>query len=279
MTEDDLVVMASESGVLPEIADSRIVKKWRLQPGKMFLIDLEQGRIIDDSEIKAQLAASKPYRQWIDALRMRLDEVAGPDDDSVPQPTESLLDRQQAFGYTQEDIKFLMAPMALNGEEAIGSMGTDTPITVLSAHNKPFYHYFKQRFAQVTNPPIDPIREEMVMSLVSFIGPKPNLLDINNVNPPLRLEIDQPILRPPQMARLRDIARFTDGKFRSLELPCCYPVAWGRDGIEARLAACVPMPWTRCATATTSSSSPTGPWTAITWPFRRCWPCRPCTST
>ena len=126
----------------------------------MFLIDLEQGRIIDDSEIKAQLAASKPYRQWIDALRMRLDEVAGPDDDSVPQPTESLLDRQQAFGYTQEDIKFLMAPMALNGEEAIGSMGTDTPITVLSAHNKPFYHYFKQRFAQVTNPPIDPIREE-----------------------------------------------------------------------------------------------------------------------
>lgn len=237
VTEDDLVVMASESGVLPEIADSRIVKKWRLQPGKMFLIDLEQGRIIDDSEIKAQLAASKPYRQWIDALRMRLDEVAGPDDDSVPQPTESLLDRQQAFGYTQEDIKFLMAPMALNGEEAIGSMGTDTPITVLSAHNKPFYHYFKQRFAQVTNPPIDPIREEMVMSLVSFIGPKPNLLDINNVNPPLRLEIDQPILRPPQMARLRDIARFTDGKFRSLELPCCYPVAWGRDGIEARLAA------------------------------------------
>ncbi|MDO4636570.1 MAG: glutamate synthase-related protein [Lautropia sp.] len=237
VTDDNLVVMASESGVLPEIPESRIVKKWRLQPGKMLLIDLEQGRIIDDSEIKAQLSASKPYRQWNEALRLHLDDVDGPDADSVPVSGDDLLDRQQAFGYTQEDIKFLMAPMARNGEEAIGSMGTDTPITVLSAQNKPFYHYFKQRFAQVTNPPIDPIREQMVMSLVTFIGPKPNLLDINNVNPPLRLEIDQPILRPHQMARIREIERFTNGKFKSLELACCYPVAWGRDGIEARLSA------------------------------------------
>ena len=236
VTEDDLVVMASESGVLPEIADSRIIKKWRLQPGKMLLIDLEQGRIIDDAEIKQQLAASKPYRQWVDALRLKLDQIEGPDADALPAPADSLLDRQQAFGYTQEDIKFLMAPMALNGEEAIGSMGTDTPITVLSEQNKPFFHYFKQRFAQVTNPPIDPIREQMVMSLVSFIGPKPNLLDINNVNPPLRLEVDQPILRPHEMARIRDIERYTSGKFRSFVLDCCYPVAWGRDGIEARLA-------------------------------------------
>ncbi|MDO5055782.1 MAG: glutamate synthase-related protein [Lautropia sp.] len=236
VTEDDLVVMASESGVLPEIADSRIIKKWRLQPGKMLLIDLEQGRIIDDAEIKQQLAASKPYRQWVDALRLKLDDVDGPDDDGLPAPADSLLDRQQAFGYTQEDIKFLMAPMARNGEEAIGSMGTDTPIPVLSAQNKPFFHYFKQRFAQVTNPPIDPIREQMVMSLVSFIGPKPNLLDINNVNPPLRLEVDQPILRPHEMARIRQIERYTSGKFKSMALDCCYPVAWGREGIEARLA-------------------------------------------
>ena len=196
VTDDDLVVMASEAGVLPDIPESRIIKKWRLQPGKMFLIDLEQGRIIDDKELKDQLAASKPYRQWIEHIRIKLDEMAA--DESAGrragEPAESLLDRQQAFGYTQEDLKFLMAPMVITGEEAVGSMGNDAPLAVLSDQHKPLYNYFKQLFAQVTNPPIDPIREQMVMSLVSFIGPKPNLLDINNINPPLRLEVDQPIL-------------------------------------------------------------------------------------
>jgi len=238
VTDDDLVVMASEAGVLPELPESRIVKKWRLQPGKMFLIDLEQGRIIDDKELKDQLAAAKPYRQWIEHIRIKVGEIAAEESDiaAEPEPSEPLLDRQQAFGYTQEDLKFLMAPMMITGEEAVGSMGTDTPLAVLSDHTKPLYHYFKQLFAQVTNPPIDPIREQMVMSLVSFIGPKPNLLDINNINPPLRLEADQPILTAEDMARIRQIERYTHGKFKSFELHITYPVAWGKEGIEARIA-------------------------------------------
>ena len=248
VTDDDLVVMASESGVLPQIPESRIVKKWRLQPGKMFLIDLEKGRIIDDKELKDQLSGSRPYRQWIDRLRIRLDEIAtselaateGSDTSSGnsdrPLQNVPLLDRQQTFGYTQEDLKFLMAPMARDGEEAVGSMGNDSPLAVLSNKNKTLYHYFKQLFAQVTNPPIDAIREQLVMSLVSFIGPKPNLLDINNINPPLRLEVAQPVLTAEDMDRIRHIGRYTDGKFQSYELDVCYPVAWGAQGVEARIA-------------------------------------------
>ena len=233
VTEDDLVVMASESGVLP-FPENQIVKKWRLQPGKMFLIDFDQGRIIDDEELKTQFAAAKPYRQWIENVRIRLDTIAvtgGPGEFA-----DTLLDRQQAFGYTQEDIKFLMSPMAANGEEAIGSMGNDSPLAVLSDRSKPLYNYFKQLFAQVTNPPIDPIREAIVMSLNSFIGPKPNLLDINAVNPPMRLEVNQPVLDFDDMARVRHIERYTSGKFKSHELDITYPADWGREGVEAKLA-------------------------------------------
>ncbi|MBI5908108.1 MAG: glutamate synthase subunit alpha, partial [Burkholderiales bacterium] len=255
VTDDDLVIMASESGVLP-IPENKIVRKWRLQPGKMFLIDLEQGRMIDDEEIKATLAHSKPYKQWIENLRIRLDDVQAT---TVPVPTDglkmgadeasatsasssglteshALLDRQQAFGYTQEDIKFLMSPMAVNGEEGTGSMGNDSPLAVLSNKNKLLYNYFKQLFAQVTNPPIDPIREAIVMSLVSFIGPKPNLLDINQVNPPMRLEVSQPVLDVADMGKLRDIEAHTQGKFRSYTLDITYPLAWGHEGVEAKLA-------------------------------------------
>ncbi len=235
ITDDDLVVMASESGVLP-IPESKIVRKWRLQPGKMFLIDLEQGRMIDDEELKSSLSKAKPYKQWIENLRIRLESVSGTASDGpLPSPI-SLLDRQQAFGYTQEDLKFLMAPMAANGEEAVGSMGNDSPLAVLSEKNKPLYNYFKQLFAQVTNPPIDPIREAIVMSLVSFIGPRPNLLDINQVNPPLRLEVSQPVLDFADMQRLRDIAQHTQGKFKSHVIDITYPVGWGREGVEAKLA-------------------------------------------
>jgi glutamate synthase (NADPH/NADH) large chain len=235
VTDDDLVVMASESGVLP-IPEHKIVKKWRLQPGKMFLIDLEQGRIVDDEDLKNQFANARPYRQWIENVRIRLDTV---DLDAAAQPVpfaESLLDRQQAFGYTQEDLKFLMSPMAVAGEEGVGSMGNDSPLAVLSDKNKPLFNYFKQLFAQVTNPPIDPIREAIVMSLNSFIGPKPNLLDINAVNPPMRLEVTQPILDFDDMARLRSIEKTTHGKFRSYELDITYPLDWGREGVEAKLA-------------------------------------------
>jgi len=234
VTDDDLVIMASESGVLP-VPENRIVRKWRLQPGRMFLIDLEQGRMIDDEELKASLANAKPYKQWIENLRIRLDDLSQTSGEA-PQAAIELLDRQQAFGYTQEDIKFLMSPMAQAGEEGIGSMGNDSPLAVLSDKNKPLYSYFKQLFAQVTNPPIDPIREAIVMSLVSFIGPKPNLLDINQVNPPMRLEVSQPILDFADMQKLREIDKHTHGKFRSYTLDITYPLSWGHEGVEAKLA-------------------------------------------
>ncbi len=233
VTDDDFVVMASESGVLP-IPESKIIKKWRLQPGKMFLIDLDAGRIIDDKELKDTYANAKPYKQWIESVRIKLDELDA--EPAEPKSAIPLLDRQQVFGYTQEDLKFLMAPMASNGEEAVGSMGNDSPLAVMSNKNKPLYNYFKQLFAQVTNPPIDPIREAMVMSLVSFIGPRPNLLDTNNINPPMRLEVAQPVLDYADIAKLRNISAHTGGKFKSHELNICYPVAWGKAGIEARIA-------------------------------------------
>ncbi|WP_332672260.1 glutamate synthase large subunit [Aromatoleum sp.] len=235
VTDDDFVVMASESGVLP-IPDSKIVKKWRLQPGKMFMIDLEQGRIIDDRELKESLATAKPYREWIRRINIKFDELAAPADAGAPECAASVLDRQQAFGYTQEDIKFILEPMGKSGEEATGSMGNDSPLAVLSAKEKPLYNYFRQLFAQVTNPPIDPIREQLVMSLVSFIGPKPNLLEINEINPPYRLEVTQPVLDFADMAKIRNIAAYADSRFRSTELDLCYPAAWGKDGVEARLA-------------------------------------------
>jgi glutamate synthase (NADPH/NADH) large chain len=234
VTDDDLVIMGSECGCLP-IPEEKIVKKWRLQPGKMFLVDLEKGRIVDDQELKEGLASSRPYAEWIERIRVRLDEV---DTEKTP-PLKSavaLLDRQQAFGYTQEDLKFQLAPMAQAGEEPVGSMGNDAALAVLSGRNKTLYHYFKQLFAQVTNPAIDPIREELVTSLVSFIGPKPNLLGIDEINPPLRLEVGQPVLDFFEMEKIRHIERYTGGKFRSCELDITYPVAWGPNAVEARLA-------------------------------------------
>jgi glutamate synthase (NADPH/NADH) large chain len=233
VTDDDYVVMASESGVLP-IPDHKIIKKWRLQPGKMFLIDMEAGRIIDDKELKDALANAKPYKEWIKRIAVKLDDVQ-----QVSEPEKfstSLLDRQQAFGYTQEEVKLILNAMMSSGEEAIGSMGNDSPLAVTSNKLKPLYHYFKQLFAQVTNPPIDPIREQMVMSLVSFIGPRPNLLDLNNTNPPMRLEVSQPVLDFNDMAKIRKIHLLTGNKFRSYELDITYPVAWGKEGVEARLA-------------------------------------------
>ncbi|QPN32748.1 glutamate synthase-related protein [Diaphorobacter sp. JS3051] len=236
VTDDDLVILASEAGVLP-VPDGKIVRKWRLQPGKMLLIDLEQGRLIEDDELKANIVNTKPYKQWIENLRIKLDDVKV--GESAVHPAASalpLLDRQQAFGFTQEDIKFLLAPMAKNGEEGVGSMGNDSPLAVLSDKNKPLYNYFRQMFAQVTNPPIDPIREAIVMSLVSFVGPKPNLLDINQVNPPMRLELHQPILDFEGMAKLRQIEQHTHGKFKSATIDITYPLAWGKQGVEAKLA-------------------------------------------
>ncbi len=234
VTDDDMVVMASETGVLP-IPEEKIVKKWRLQPGKMFLIDLEQGRIIDDVELKNSLSSAKPYREWIEKSRYFLADLPAVD---AKQPlTESLLDLQQAFGYTQEDIKFQLQPMATAGEEAIGSMGNDAALPVLSDKNKPLYNYFKQLFAQVTNPPIDPIREEIVMSLTSFIGPKPNLLGIDETDPPLRLEVTQPVLSSEDLAKLKEIDKLTGGRYRALVLDITYPAKVGAEAMEKAMSA------------------------------------------
>lgn len=236
VTKDDLVVMASESGVLP-IDDSRILKKWRLEPGKMFLIDMEQGRIIDDAELKNSLATAKPYAEWIDKIRIKIDDINCRADEVKPvDHNASLLHLQQLFGYNEEDVKRIMLPMAKLGMEPIGSMGNDAALTVMSKKDKTLYDYFRQVFAQVTNPPIDPIREEMVTSLVSFIGPRPNLLNPSDINPPIRLEVEQPILSEQQMEQVRNIEKLTDHKFRSYELDITYPLTWGKEGIEARLA-------------------------------------------
>ncbi|HEV2976935.1 MAG TPA: glutamate synthase large subunit [Casimicrobiaceae bacterium] len=237
VTDDDYVIMASEVGVL-DIPERKVIRKWRLQPGKMLLVDTEQGRIIDDDELKRTLATAKPYRTWIDRSRVALETL--PDPAPPQQSTVPLLDRQQAFGYSQEDLRIILAPMAQNGEEAVGSMGNDAALPVLSSRPKVLYNYFQQLFAQVTNPPIDPIREELVMSLVTFIGPRPNLLAVDSgadgSDPPMRLEAEKPILTAEEMEKIRHIALFTDGAFRSLELDICYPAAWGAAGMEAALA-------------------------------------------
>jgi glutamate synthase domain-containing protein 2/glutamate synthase domain-containing protein 1/glutamate synthase domain-containing protein 3 len=237
VTDDDYVIMASEVGVL-DIPERKIIKKWRLQPGKMLLVDTDQGRIIDDEELKRTLATGKPYRAWIDRTRISLEDLPAP---APPQRSKvSLLDRQQAFGYTQEDLKVILAPMVLTGEEAIGSMGNDAALPVLSNRPKILYSYFKQLFAQVTNPPIDPIREELVMSLVTFIGPRPNLLAVDiapdATDLPMRLEAAKPILTADEMEKIRHIGLFTGATFRSRELDICYPAAWGAAGMEAALA-------------------------------------------
>ena len=171
VTDDDLVVLASEIGVLP-VPEESIVAKWRLQPGKMLLVDLDEHRIVSDAEIKQSLSRANPYREWLGATQIVLEDL-NPVEPRASRTDVSLLDKQQAFGYSQEDLAILMSPMATTGQEAVGSMGTDTPISALSDKSKLLYTYFKQNFAQVTNPPIDPIREELVMSLVSFIGPRP----------------------------------------------------------------------------------------------------------
>ncbi|OQX34730.1 MAG: glutamate synthase subunit alpha, partial [Candidatus Sedimenticola endophacoides] len=203
ITDEGLVLMASEMGVL-DIPQEKIVKKWRLQPGKMFLIDTEQGRIIDDVELKEQLASSKPYAEWLKQSQIRLEDLPEVVGAMSPDPA-TLLDAQQAFGYTQEAVKFLLTPMVLTGQEATGSMGADNPPAVLSARAKHLSNYFKQNFAQVTNPPIDPIREEIVMSLISLIGPRPNLLGLESGGANMRLEVHQPVLTNADLERIRNI--------------------------------------------------------------------------
>jgi glutamate synthase (NADPH/NADH) large chain len=233
VTDEGLVVMASEAGVLP-IPEERIITKWRLQPGKMLLVDLEEGRIISDDEIKTSLATSHPYGEWVKRTQIVLEDLNLVE----PRATRtdvSLLDRQQAFGYTQEDLSLLLLPMAVTGQEAVGSMGTDTPISALSSKAKPLYTYFKQNFAQVTNPPIDPIREELVMSLVSFIGPRPNILDHEGNSKRKRLEVRQPILTNGDLEKIRSIGHFEES-FDTKTLDITYAAQSGAEGMADALS-------------------------------------------
>ncbi|MXQ12782.1 glutamate synthase large subunit [Microvirga makkahensis] len=232
VTDDGLVVLASEMGVLP-IPEERIVEKWRLQPGKMLLIDLEEGRIISDDEIKQQLSNAHPYKEWLKRTQIVLEDLK-PVQARESRTDVSLLDRQQAFGYTAEDLKLLMQPMAVTGQEAVGSMGSDTPISALSDKPKLLYTYFKQNFAQVTNPPIDPIREELVMSLVSFIGPRPNILDLEGTSRRKRLEVRQPILTNEDLEKIRCIGHFED-RFDTKTLDITYDAELGASALDGAL--------------------------------------------
>jgi glutamate synthase (NADPH/NADH) large chain len=238
LTNDDVVVMASETGVLP-IPEEKIVRKWRLQPGKMLLIDLEQGRIVEDAEIKQSLAAEHPYEEWLKQTQIKLEELAESADaakSGLRNDPTALLNEQQAFGYTQEDLQFFLEPMARDGDDPVGSMGTDTPLAVLSDKPKLLYNYFKQNFAQVTNPPIDPIREELVMSLVSMIGPRPNLFGHVAGNHH-RLEVSQPILSNIDLQKIRSISDIDANghDFRTCTLDATWPAEEGEEGLEAAL--------------------------------------------
>src|SRR5262252_8511078 len=232
VTRDDRMIMASETGVLP-VPEEDIVVKWRLQPGKMLLVDLDEGRLIPDEELKAGLARSHPYQEWLERTQIVLENLP-PAPEAAPISNLSLLDRQQLFGYTQEDLKLLMTPMATTGEEAVGSMGNDTPISALSDRAKPLFTYFKQNLAQVTNPPIDPIREELVMSLVSIIGPRPNLFDLEGSSRKKRLEVHQPILTNANLEKIRSISDLGD-HFRSLTLDTTWSAETGAAGMESAI--------------------------------------------
>jgi glutamate synthase (NADPH/NADH) large chain len=233
VTDEDLVVMASESGVLP-IPEEKIVRKWRLQPGRMLLIDLEQGRIVEDEELKAGLAEAEPYGEWLAETQFNLKDLP-PGSEGPKRTHESTLGTlQRIFGYTEEDLKYFLAPMAADGDDPIGSMGTDTPPALLSTRPRLLYDYFKQNFAQVTNPPIDPIRESLVMSLVSMIGPRPNLLG-RQAGTHKRLEVSQPILTNEDVEKIRSIQDTLDGAFRTVTLDATWPKGGDAQSLEAGL--------------------------------------------
>ncbi len=226
VTKDDLVIMASEVGVLDVPAD-RVLQKGLLQPGRMFLIDTEEGRIVADEEIKTKAATEQPYRAWLDENLIRLADV--PDPGVAPEESHATVtQRQLAFGYTFEDLRILMLPMARDGTEAIGSMGTDTPLAVLSNKPQPLFNYFKQLFAQVTNPPIDCIREEIIMSTETAIGSESNLLKPGPEHARL-IELKSPILTNEEFAKLKHLDL---PGFKSITLPILFPVAEGPAGLE-----------------------------------------------
>src|SRR5689334_16441041 len=229
VTHDDLVVMASEAGVL-DVAAEQVKKKGRLQPGKMFLVDTVEGRIISDKEIKQRLAARQPYAQWVKENQITIDQLPEPTRMHYPD-AETLLRRQRAFGYSDEDLRMILGPMATKGEEPVGSMGTDTPLACLSDKPQSLFNYFKQLFAQVTNPPIDPIREEMVMSLISYIGSERNILEEAPENCHM-LKLAHPLLSNRELEKLR---RVSNRDLLATTLPALFPASDGEAGLKRAL--------------------------------------------
>ena len=230
VTDDDLVIMASEVGVLP-IDPGRVAFKGRLEPGKMFLVSLEEGRIIDDAELKQRYSTAQPYAAWLDEHFVDLEDLAaGP----VPEPfpEDELTTQQLAFGYSQEDVKYILAPMASSGQESLGSMGNDVPLAVLSDRPQTLFNYFKQLFAQVTNPPLDAIREELVTSVKTLLGPEGNLLD-TNLNEGLKLlRLDTPFLGSEALSTLK---AQSEGPFKAAVLPMLFPADAGPQGLRVAL--------------------------------------------
>ncbi len=228
VTKDDLVVLASEAGVI-EVPAEDILKKGRLQPGRMFLVDTVQQRIVSDAEIKKELAGRQPYGEWLKQQQVTIDTLPEPARVIASNP-ETLLRRQRACGYSEEDLRILLAPMAAKGEEPVGSMGTDVPLACLSDRPQPLFNYFKQLFAQVTNPPIDPIREELVMSLISYIGTERNILDEAPENCHT-LKLPHPILTNRDLEKLR---RVSSGDLLATTLPALFRAEDGEKGLQPR---------------------------------------------
>ncbi|MCO6558064.1 MAG: glutamate synthase large subunit [Bifidobacterium sp.] len=234
ITDNGYVVLASEAGVLPETEQEHIVAKGRLEPGRMFLIDTAEGRIVPDKEIKHQLATQHPYREWIEGNAVSLSDL--PAREHVRHSNVSVVRRQRAFGYTQEDLKILLRPMANTGKEPIGAMGNDTPQPVLSNHSRMLFDYFTQKFAQVTNPPLDWEREEIVTSLASAIGPEPNLLEDLELSAK-KIVIPNPVIDSDEMAQLKrlDHAKVLGGYYKPFVVHGLYQVAGGGKALEVRL--------------------------------------------
>ncbi len=231
ITKDDYVVMASESGACP-VAPENIAKKWRLQPGKIFLVDLDEKRIIDDSELKRDLVDKRPWRRWVEERMVELDRLPEPKH-THHTDHDTIIQRQHAFGYTVEDLRLILSPMITTGQEATGSMGTDTPLACLSEQPQLLYSYFRQLFAQVTNPPLDAIREEMVTSLITYLGREGNLLDEKPRSAHL-IKLNQPILTTADLEKIRELAH---GDFKDVTLPIVFPAAGGPSALETAVEA------------------------------------------
>ena len=226
VTSDDTLVMASETGVL-DVPDEDVKFKWRIRPGRMFMLDTEEGRIVDDAEIKAELSSRKPYGEWLRANVVSMDDLPEPTDLHETEPS-TLLERQKAFGYTREELGMIMEPMAANGAEPVGSMGNDAPLAVLSDQRPLLFSYFKQLFAQVSNPPLDAIREELVTSVETFIGSEGNLFD-ESPEHCHQLKLKEPVLTDLELERVRDIDR---GTLKAKTLPTLFDPAAGPGGLQ-----------------------------------------------